>query len=250
MIVFDVELNGERYCRAGIDGHGVVSLMLHWMDFDGRAVTDQRDHLLSALSLNVTGHRAARAFTAADVAEGRDPPPMTAIHWRDVKQGLRVGDELRIRIVESSEADEPTETPILPPRDEDTGERATADSEPGPLRRSDETREYLSGEGCHILEVSGAADDPALSIARARVEPGVTTELHALDGIYERYLVTSGRGEVEIGGEGREPVEPGDVVLVPPGVSQRITNTGAEDLVFYCLCTPPWREDAYLALES
>ncbi len=119
MIVFEVELNEEPYCRAGIDGYGVISLMVHWMDFDGRAVTERRDHLLSALSLNVGGHRAARAFTASDVAEGRDPPPMTSIHWRDVKQGLQVGDELRIRIVESEEVDEPTETQILPPREGD-----------------------------------------------------------------------------------------------------------------------------------
>jgi hypothetical protein len=88
--------------------------MLHWMDFAGRAVTDQRDHPLSALSLHVGGHRAARDFTDADVAEGREPPPMTPIHWRDVKQGLVVGDELRIRIVEADEADEPTDTPELP----------------------------------------------------------------------------------------------------------------------------------------
>lgn len=115
MIRFDIELNGEPYCRAGIDGYGVISIMLHWMDFDGQAVTDQRDHPRSALSLNVGGNRAERAFTSADVAEGGKPPPMTPIHWREVKQGLRVGDELRIRIVEADEADEPTETPQLPP---------------------------------------------------------------------------------------------------------------------------------------
>lgn len=116
------------------------------------------------------------------------------------------------------------------------------------VRRPDETREYLSGEGCHILELSGAADDPALSIARARVAPGVTTQWHALDGIEERYLVVAGHGEVEVGAH-RERVGPGDVVLIPPEAPQRITNTGDEDLVFYCLCTPPWREDAYEALE-
>lgn len=250
MIVFDVELNGEPYCRAGIDGHGVISLMLHWMDFDGRTVTDERDHLRSALSLNVSGHRAARAFTDADVAEGREPPPMTPIHWREVKQGLVVGDELRIRVVESEEADEPTETPMFPAPAE--GQCLSAGAPPqNPVHRPDESREYLSGEGCHILELSGAGHDPALSIARARVEPGVTTELHALDGIYERYLVVSGRGDVELETvRDRHAVHPGDVVLIPPGVPQRITNTGQEDLVFYCLCTPPWREEAYLTLES
>lgn len=115
MIRFDIELNGEPYCRAGIDGYGMISVMLHWMDFTGGAVVDDPEHPESALSLNVSGHRAARAFTAADTREGTEPPPMTPIHWRDVKRGLRVGDELRIRIVEADEADEATETPPLPP---------------------------------------------------------------------------------------------------------------------------------------
>lgn len=115
MIRFDIELNGESWCRAGIDGQGVISAMLHWIDVDGQAVTDDRDHLRSALSLSVTGYRLERAYTNSEALAGDEPPPMTHIHWRDVRQGLRVGDELRIRIVEADEADDPTETPQLPP---------------------------------------------------------------------------------------------------------------------------------------
>ena len=115
MIRFDVDLNGDPFCRAGLDGFGVVSIMVHWMDFDGRAVADRRDHPHAALSMNVSGHRADRAFTNEDAIEGVEPPNMTPIHWRDIKQGLRVGDEIRIRIVEAAEADLPTETPINRP---------------------------------------------------------------------------------------------------------------------------------------
>lgn len=115
MVRFDVELNGKPYCRAGIDGYGVISVHLHWIDFDGRAVTDDRQHPGSALSLAVSGHLAERAFTDADAREGGEPSPSTPIHWRDVNKGLQVGDELRIRIVEADEADEPTETAQLPP---------------------------------------------------------------------------------------------------------------------------------------
>lgn len=137
------------------------------------------------------------------------------------------------------------------------------------IRRADESEEVLTEERCHILEISGRSDDPDLSIARARVEPGVTTQLHALE-IAERYIIVSGQGEMELGGgqgpgggpmaEGehaevsrpqaeRSVVRPGDVVLIPPGVPQRITNTGAEDLVFYCICTPAWEEEVYKSLE-
>jgi mannose-6-phosphate isomerase-like protein (cupin superfamily) len=111
----------------------------------------------------------------------------------------------------------------------------------------------LTEERCHIIEVSGRPEDPELSIALARVEPGVTTQLHALDGIAERYLIVEGRGRVETGHamERRtEAVGPGDVVLIPPDVPQRITNTGDADLVFYCLCTPAWRDKAYRSMEQ
>lgn len=120
------------------------------------------------------------------------------------------------------------------------------------VRRPDPESESLTEERCYIVEVSGRPEDPELSIARARVEPGVTTQLHALDGIAERYLIVEGEGRMETGHamERRTAaVEPGDVVLVPPGVPQRITNTGTGDLVFYCLCTPAWKDEAYGSLE-
>ena len=117
------------------------------------------------------------------------------------------------------------------------------------VRRHDEALEYLSDERCYIVEVANDAGDEALSIARARVEPGVATAWHRLDGIAERYLIASGRGLVEIGD--LEPVEvgPGDVVRIPPGCRQRIANRGREDLVFYAICTPRFRFDAYVDLD-
>lgn len=111
MIRFDVELNGEPWCRAGIDGYGVISVMLHWMDFDGKAEPHDRDSFRKALSMSVSGFRAEKIF---DYPNEQEPPAQTAIHWRDINAGLVVGDEIRIRIVEADEADEPTVTPTLP----------------------------------------------------------------------------------------------------------------------------------------
>jgi hypothetical protein len=56
------------------------------------------------------------------------------------------------------------------------------------LSRIPESREYYFDEGCHILEMSNSPDDPEVSIARARVEPGVTTRLHRLTKTTERYI--------------------------------------------------------------
>jgi len=64
--------------------------------------------------------------------------------------------------------------------------------------RADESREYSTAENCSILELANDASDPDVSIARARVKPGETTEWHWLEGIAERYVIVSGRGRVDI----------------------------------------------------
>jgi len=38
----------------------------------------------------------------------------------------------------------------------------------------------------------------------------------------------------------------GDVVVIPPMTSQKIANTGTTDLVFYCVCTPPFTQECYV----
>jgi mannose-6-phosphate isomerase-like protein (cupin superfamily) len=113
-----------------------------------------------------------------------------------------------------------------------------------------ESDEFFTDERCHILETWNDARDPGVSVARARVEPGVTTELHVLDGVAERYLVTQGVGEMELDGQSSGTVGPGDFVYIPAGVPQRVRNTGSEDLIFYCICTPAWREGVYRSLEG
>lgn len=113
------------------------------------------------------------------------------------------------------------------------------------LLRYDPTQEYWFEEGCFITELLNTPDDPALSIARARVPPGVTTKWHSLDGITERYVIQQGEGLVEVGDAPSQRVAANDVVLIPPGTRQRITNMGDGDLVFLALCTPRFRVEAY-----
>lgn len=105
--------------------------------------------------------------------------------------------------------------------------------------------EFHTDERCHIVEIQNSDDDPGCSIARARVEPGVTTQLHALCDTAERYVILSGVARAVIGGEPTPLLGPLDVVSIPAGVSQQITNTGSEDLVFLCICTPRFRQENY-----
>jgi mannose-6-phosphate isomerase-like protein (cupin superfamily) len=116
------------------------------------------------------------------------------------------------------------------------------------VRFARDADEFATRERCCILEVANDAADPAASIARARVAPGVTTEWHRLDGVDERYVLLEGRGRVELGRDFVQDVGPGDVVRVPAGVAQRISNTGAGDLLFYCVCTPRFTPGCYTAL--
>lgn len=108
--------------------------------------------------------------------------------------------------------------------------------------------EVWTEERCYITELLNDAAVADVSLARCRVEPGVTTQLHRLS-VREWYVVESGRGLMEVGGRPPRPIGPGDVVEIPRGAAQRVTNTGAGDLVFQCVCLPRFTPSCYEALE-
>ena len=109
--------------------------------------------------------------------------------------------------------------------------------------------EYYTPEKCYITELSNTDDDPDASIARARVEPGVTTHWHRLKGIIERYCIISGKGLMEVGHLPPQEVSAGDTILIPAMCRQRITNIGSEDLIFLAICTPRFTDDVYEDIE-
>lgn len=113
------------------------------------------------------------------------------------------------------------------------------------IKHPDQSTEFWTTEKCYIVELSNSPDDPDVSIAKARVAPGVTTRWHRVNNISERYYILSGKGVVEVGNLPPEEVLSGDVVLIPPSVRQRITNSGADDLIFLAICSPRFTEDAY-----
>jgi mannose-6-phosphate isomerase-like protein (cupin superfamily) len=118
------------------------------------------------------------------------------------------------------------------------------------VNKMDPSAEYFFAEGCFINEFSSDQDDPNLSIAQARLEPGCTTRWHLLRDVTERYVIQSGTGYVEVENMEAQSVGPGDVVRIPPGARQRIKSTGSEDLIFLALCTPRFSEAAYVDVEE
>ena len=108
--------------------------------------------------------------------------------------------------------------------------------------------DVLTDERCYIAELLNHCSSPEVSLARARVTPGVTTQLHALS-VAEWYVIESGEGTVRVGDTAPRHVARGDVVTIPAGVAQQITNDGTEDLCFLCVCVPRFTATCYTNLE-
>jgi mannose-6-phosphate isomerase-like protein (cupin superfamily) len=113
--------------------------------------------------------------------------------------------------------------------------------------RANTLKETPTPERCLIAENYSSND---VSIAQARIKPGITTFAHHLDGVNEIYLITSGKGQVDVGDIKPTKVTKGDLIVIPAGVSQRISNIGKTDLVFYCICTPKFTSECYCNEES
>src|SRR5262245_42279245 len=97
------------------------------------------------------------------------------------------------------------------------------------IRRMNPDAAFAIAERGAINQRANGDADPDVSIARARVPPGVTTRWHCVDGAVERYVILGGEGRVEVGDLAPQDVGPGDVVLIPAGCRQRITARGSRD---------------------
>lgn len=116
--------------------------------------------------------------------------------------------------------------------------------------RNQATPEHYFSEQCHITECWNSPEDPQASVAQARVEPGITTRLHFLRGITERYVILAGSGVANIRGLTPAELGPGDVVVIPPDTPQQITNNGSNDLIFLAICTPRFTPEVYHEIDG
>lgn len=113
----------------------------------------------------------------------------------------------------------------------------------GEIVKAKSLKEYFTPEYCFIRENLSIEK---VSIARARVKPGVTTLPHHLIGTDEIYIITKGKGKVYVGNLDPAEVAIGDIVMIPAGISQKITNVGKGDLIFYCICAPRFSAECYV----
>ena len=111
--------------------------------------------------------------------------------------------------------------------------------------KAENLNEKYFEEKCFITELLNREDYSNFSLAKARVLPGITTELHTLQNTDELYYILSGTGEPEIDGKVKGTMEAGDALLIKQGQSQRIKNIGNDDLIFLCICSPRFHPQNY-----
>lgn len=102
-------------------------------------------------------------------------------------------------------------------------------------------------ERCQVMEIANNDNDSIMSIAHIIVAPHVSTQWHELIDTSERYIITQGRGLMEIDGLTPTEVQIGDVVHIPANVAQRITNVDSQPLHLTCVCTPRFHTSCYKA---
>ena len=115
-------------------------------------------------------------------------------------------------------------------------------------RETERRAEFWTRERCFSTELMNSAEQPEVSLARARVEPGVTTELHSLS-VSEWYILEAGEGLISVADADPFVVRPGDVVAVEKHAAQQITSTGKSDLIFLCVCVPRFSPECYTSHE-
>ena len=111
---------------------------------------------------------------------------------------------------------------------------------------------YVTRDGSTIRELMhpDVHGNRAQSLAEATVAPGGRTRRHRHRRAEEIYHFLRGCGQLQIDGE-NAPVTAGDTVLIPTGSWHRVRNTGQDDLVFLCCCSPAYvHEDTDLMISN
>jgi mannose-6-phosphate isomerase-like protein (cupin superfamily) len=105
----------------------------------------------------------------------------------------------------------------------------------------DEADPFVSTDGSTIRELAGRVSLPSgkQSLAEATVAVGKATDEHYHPVAEELYFFLAGGGLMRLGDEQRA-VGAGDCVLIAPGVTHKLVNTGEQPLRLLCCCAPPW----------
>jgi mannose-6-phosphate isomerase-like protein (cupin superfamily) len=112
------------------------------------------------------------------------------------------------------------------------------------IRHVDERDETLAGDGTTLRELLHGPNEGLplrYSLAWAKLPPDRASARHRLESC-EVYYFLAGEGRMTVDGKS-VGVLAGDAVVVPPGATQHVENTGKRDLEFLCIVDPGWRAE-------
>jgi mannose-6-phosphate isomerase-like protein (cupin superfamily) len=103
---------------------------------------------------------------------------------------------------------------------------------------------FITADGSSIRELAGPAWTRARhqSLAEATVLPGGETAEHYHPQTEELYYFVAGEGRMRLG-QDEAAVGAGDCVVIPPGTTHKLWNTGSQKLVLLCCCAPAYSDD-------
>ena len=112
-------------------------------------------------------------------------------------------------------------------------------------------RQFITKDQSKIREIMAPRNSTIQrqSLAEAVVPVGCATQEHYHAHSEEIYYILSGVGEIRVHGE-TAPVRAGDAIALPPGSVHKIWNCGDSDLVFLCICVPPYEHDDTIITEA
>lgn len=103
---------------------------------------------------------------------------------------------------------------------------------------------YVTRDGSLIRELMHPSihANRLQSLAEAIIAPGQQTTMHRHIQSEEIYYIQQGSGTMFVGDESRDVVV-GDSIAIPAGTFHSILNTGSDNLVVLCACSPPYAHD-------
>jgi mannose-6-phosphate isomerase-like protein (cupin superfamily) len=110
----------------------------------------------------------------------------------------------------------------------------------------DKVKPFITKDTSEIREILALKNQ---SLAEAKVALGEATLEHYHRSSEEIYYILEGKGQIKIEDKIRE-IEQGDGIAIPPGKRHKIWNTGSDELVFLCCCSPAYSDEDTIMVED
>jgi mannose-6-phosphate isomerase-like protein (cupin superfamily) len=116
--------------------------------------------------------------------------------------------------------------------------------------RRDAVPVFIAPDKAIIRELAASRNSSARkqSLAEATIAVGSSVAEHFHKVTEEFYYIVSGTGLMKINDE-EEQVNPGDTVIIVPGMRHKITNNGTVPLVLLACCSPEWTPEDQVLVE-